>query len=123
MPGVVRKYVPTQSAFGWGIMAFSGLTILLFSRRANFAPPTDSFIHPLAKSYPSIFKACWIYQPWVIGLAIGIHLFEAGIFHLYRLRKFSVTTFSLVWWQWMLSVLVEGMPAFSRIEAIARKSI
>lgn len=117
----LRYYLPPQHAFGWGIMAFSALTMTLFLRRSHFTPGEDSMFKPLHDRYPDTFATCWTIQPWVISLAIGIHALEAVALHVTKLRKHRVPTFGLVWWQWMVSAFIEGLPAFARINGIVQE--
>lgn len=85
-----------------------------------FARPENLF--PIAAIGKTAQDTCVKIQPWVISLAIGIHLVETGALHLTRLMKYGVVAGSLTWWAWMASCFIEGLPAFARADRVAHEA-
>ncbi|KAL2003168.1 hypothetical protein VTN02DRAFT_4781 [Thermoascus thermophilus] len=103
------------------VFALCLATYVAFARRAHFLP--GSAFHDalgLARA-PSFVRFCYTVQPVLLPLMAGIHVLEAGLLAVKRLRPHRVPFLSRVWCAWMVSVFIEGFGAFQRFDAIVRR--
>ena len=115
----VKKY---ERPFGFMAVVFAAccLTYTAFSRRSNFQP--GSLLYDLILNRVDGFaKFCFMIQPFMFYPMIIGHLVEATWMARTRLRKYSVPTFSRLWWKWFLSTSIEGVGAMIRIDRIAQE--
>lgn len=93
---------------------------VLFARRTNFLPGSlvhDSLLHRA----PSLAGHCYDIQPLLFPGLLGIHLLEAGLLAVKRLRRHRVPFLSGVWFAWVISTVVEGMTAWQRIDWMVKE--
>ena len=110
----VKKYKPPRG-FMTVVFVLCALTLISFSRRANFEP--GSLLHAtLLKNVPSFANFCRTYQPAVFGFLIVVHGGETVWMVKSRLEKHTVRVFSRIWWIWVLSSFVEGVGSFVRFD-------
>ncbi|KAL2842774.1 hypothetical protein BJY01DRAFT_216352 [Aspergillus pseudoustus] len=117
----ITTYAPPR---GGQIIGFAlCLAILLaYSRRANFEPGSLLYETAGLGRFPRFTAFSYTYQPWIWGLLALPHAFEAVVLLGWqRLRKYNVTTFSGVWWLWIVLGFVEGFPAWKRFDALVKK--
>lgn len=96
------------------------LTVLSFSRRANFLPGS-LFYETLRLSFvPNFAWFCSTIQPWLITAMLGIHVTEAVWMARTRLRRHSVERWSWLWWMWVGTCFIEGVGSFQRIDGMVR---
>ena len=93
------------------------VNLIVFPRRKNFLP--GSLVYDYALVYvPEFARFCLRVRPTVLSLIIGLHSAETWYMHTSKLRKHTVPTFSILWWKWMVSVLLEGYGALSRFNGL-----
>ncbi|KAJ6779300.1 hypothetical protein PWT90_10377 [Aphanocladium album] len=60
----------------------------------------------------------------LVAVLAGVHGLEVLLFDQLRLKKHGVPRFSSVWWQWSLTVFVEGVGAWARFgKLVTEKSL
>lgn len=60
----------------------------------------------------------WLVEAIRLPVA-AVHLVETAWFHVSRMGRYGVRTWSVLWWKWMVSVAIEGATAFKRIDGLA----
>ncbi|KZZ90843.1 hypothetical protein AAL_07069 [Moelleriella libera RCEF 2490] len=84
--------------------------------------------HPWARHTP-LYEALYAYFPggessfaevvrYVARPVMAVHALEPFVFARFRLRRHGVEVGTRLWWRWMTSVLVEGLIAWRRFEAV-----
>lgn len=94
--------------------------MIIFPRRQNFLP--GSFLYDNIWVYvPGYARFNLLVRPLVLFLVFTIHPAEAIQLHRSRLRRHTVPTFSVLWWKWILSNVIEGYGAFVRFDRIVEE--
>ncbi|KAL8765040.1 MAG: hypothetical protein Q9203_006813 [Teloschistes exilis] len=96
------------------------MSYTLFSRRANSLPGSLIYDNLLRHVEP-FARLCFLIQPLMACIMIGVHLTEAINFERTRLRKYNVSRFTKLWWQWFVSCSIEGVGSFIRFDAIVKE--
>ncbi|KAF7507469.1 hypothetical protein GJ744_010400 [Endocarpon pusillum] len=96
------------------------LTMLSFSRRANFSPGSLFYETSGLSFVPSFAWFCSTIQPWLITPMLGIHVCEVVWMARTRLRRHGVERWSRLWWEWVATCFIEGLGAFQRIDGMVR---
>jgi hypothetical protein len=118
-PVTLKKYMAPRGGhlfnftmcFTWGVA---------FSRAANFQPGSLLYDNVLG-NFPGFAGFCLRAQPVALGFLVVAHTIETAVM-MRKLARHSVVLFSAVWWQWVLSTMVEGQTAFRRIDQFLKKS-
>jgi hypothetical protein len=118
-PITVRTYVK-PTGFMALVVVMVLLTLMVFSRRANFHPGSLVYDNLLVHA-PAFARWCLWMRPVVLGLIGGCHAAETVYMHVNRLRRHTVATFGGLWWIWILSTVVEGYGAFVRFDGIVEE--
>jgi hypothetical protein len=95
------------------------LSMALFSPRSNFLP--GSIFWPILKDFPNFAAFCYKVQPLFIGLVCSIHVVEAAVFAIWKLKPHGVPMFSPLWCVWMISTSLEGFGAFVRFNRLVQE--
>lgn len=115
----VKKYT-RPTGYMLGVFCLVLLNLIIFPRRQNFLP--GSLLYDNLWVYvPGFAWFCLRMRPLVLFLIFTIHPAEAIHLHRSRLRKHTVPTFSVLWWKWILSNVIEGFPAFVRFDRIVEE--
>lgn len=96
------------------------LTLLSFSRRANFLPGSLFYETSRLSFVPSFAWFCSTIQPWLITAMLGIHASETLWMARTRLRRHGVERWSRLWWEWVGTCFIEGLGSFHRIDGMVR---
>ena len=96
------------------------LTMLSFSRRANFLPGSLFYETSRLSFVPNFAWFCSTVQPWLITAMLGIHVSEAVWMARTRLRRHGVERWSRLWWVWVGTCFIEGVGSFQRIDGMVR---
>ncbi|KAK5997981.1 hypothetical protein PT974_00350 [Cladobotryum mycophilum] len=87
---------------------------------------TLPFIQPGSSTWDAIhdiFPGGMGWYRWVVKALIapvlGIHVGEMVLFDWWRMNKYGVPRWSLLWWMWEINVFCEGLGAWRRIERAA----
>lgn len=89
-------------------------TYIGFARRSNFLPGSILYESLGLEKVPSFTQFCYDIQPLLLPAMVGIHVLEAGLLAVVRLRRHRVPFLSGVWFAWMASTFIEGFGAFQR---------
>ena len=89
-------------------------TYIGFAQRSNFLPGSIIYESLGLGKVPSFTQFCYDIQPLLLPGMVGIHLLEAGLLAVVRLRPHRVPFLSGVWFAWMASTFIEGFGAFQR---------
>ena len=89
-------------------------TYIGFARRSNFLPGSIIYESLGLEKVPSFTQFCYDIQPLLLPGMVGIHLLEASVLAVVRLRPHRVPFLSGVWFAWMASTFIEGYGAFRR---------
>ncbi|KAL2007793.1 hypothetical protein VTN00DRAFT_7775 [Thermoascus crustaceus] len=103
------------------IFALCLSTYVAFSRRGNFLPGSVFYDALGLARVPQFARFCYTIQPILLPLMVGIHVLEASLLAVKRLRPHRVPFLSGLWCTWMVSVFIEGFGAFQRFDAIVRR--
>ena len=114
----INETVPPR---GLNLAEFIAIPIIFvaFSQRWWFAADGPLATTPFLPRW--YVRFCWIMQPWVLALMLGVHSAEAVWFSRARLRRHSVCVRSRVWWAWVGYVLVEGGFAIWRFGQLVKR--
>ena len=120
-PVTITRYLPPQGPGERVFFVVVVVTMLLFSRRANFMPGSTVYQGFGLGHVPSWAWFCSTIQPWLIPAMLGLHVAEAGWMARTRLRKHRVGTWSTLWWIWVGSCFIDGVSSFRRIDRMIRQ--
>lgn len=96
-------------------------TYIGFARRSNFLPGSILYESLGLEKVPSFTQFCYDIQPLLLPAMVGIHVLEAGLLAVVRLRRHRVPFLSGVWFAWMASTFIEGFGAFQRTSQMVKE--
>ena len=117
---ITVKVYKAPRGIALGFCIFVIITLLAFSTRANFESGSVLF-STLLHLVPNYAHFCWIVQPWVLSVILGVHGAEMAWMARTRLAKHSVPSGSSLWYQWMANVSIEGFGAVIRFDRIVKE--
>ncbi|KAF2277656.1 integral membrane protein-like protein [Westerdykella ornata] len=113
----VTKFIPCYVHPGH-LFNFSQclVTFIAFSRPSHFKPGSLLFDNLLYRT-PSFASFCLKIQPFLIGIMVAIHAFEAAGMAK-RLRKHGLTPLQMTWWLWVATCFIEGITSTWRLDGL-----
>ncbi|PKX89531.1 DUF2470 domain-containing protein [Aspergillus novofumigatus IBT 16806] len=87
----------------------------------NFLPGSVFYETVGLDRYPVLTRFCYDVAPVVVGLLLGVHLVEATLLAVKRLRPHGVRVASGLWVAWIVSNFVEGFPVWRRFDEMVRE--
>ena len=105
----VKEYIPPTGLYAIEFLIITA-TFLSYSQRWWFAK--GAIVERVLG--PAFAKFSWWLQPWLITFMVGLHGSEAVYFARNQLWRHSVNGRTLLFWQWVGSVFVEGQFGFKR---------
>lgn len=96
------------------------LTVAIFWKESTLQSGSLLYDYVL-RFTPGFAKWCVKIRPLILLFIVTIHTSETFYMGSSRLRRHTVPTFSLLWWQWMISALIEGFGSFSRFDKIVKE--
>ncbi|GIJ84482.1 hypothetical protein Asppvi_003329 [Aspergillus pseudoviridinutans] len=116
----IREYRPPH---GLQIVSLAMIvaTLVVFSRRSNFLPGSVFYEMTGLDRYPVLTRFCYNVAPVVVGLLLGVHLVEVTLLAVKRLRPHGVRVASGLWFAWIVSNFVEGLPVWRRFDEMVRE--
>lgn len=113
----VKEYVPPTGFHAVNFLVVAA-TFLAYSRSWWFEPG-GIVEHVLGAGFARFSHAI---QPYLFLGMLGIHSAEVAYLVQYKLKKHSVNSRTLLYWQWIGSTFIEGVFAFQRFnQLVARK--
>lgn len=115
----INEYEPPKGTNRVGTLVCAALMVL--SARRRFIEPRSALHdHVLARSARAV-KYSKPVQDAIFYFLFGIHGAEAVWFAATKLRKYHVKLFSLVWFQWLLTVFAGGVFATKHFDEFAEQ--
>ena len=112
----VKKYAPPTGFAA----AFCVWFYYTFSFGSNFLP--GSFYYSTVLKYvPGLARFCYKIQPFVLPFVGVVHIAEVIYLATILLNKHTVPVFSQLWWQWIVSDLIEGVGALTRFDRVVKE--
>lgn len=95
--------------------------IVGFCRRDNFMPGSLVYEMIGLDNFPAMSQICYKVQPLVFSFLVGVHIIEAALLAVKRLKPHGVPFLSAVWISWVLSTVIEGFGAWVRFDGMVRE--
>ncbi|KAJ5586873.1 uncharacterized protein N7459_002638 [Penicillium hispanicum] len=90
-------------------------------RRSNLLPGSFVYENLGFKYVPDFAHFVYNIQPLLFPAVVAIHIFEASLLAVLKLKPHGVPVLSKLWCIWAASCFVEGVGAFKRIEQIVKE--
>lgn len=117
----ISAYRPPRSLHHITVFAVCLATYVAFSTASNFLPGALFYEVVGLRRVPGFARFCFRIQPILLPLMVGIHVLEASLLAVKRLRRHRVPALSRVWWAWVVSCFIEGFGAFQRFDQMVRE--
>lgn len=117
----IRSYRPPRGIVQPVIFAVCLATYISFSSRTNFEPGSLFYETVGLERAKRFARFCYDIQPLLLPAMVGIHIFEAVMLAVTRLKRHRVPVLSGLWCAWMVSTFIEGFGAFRRIDQMVRE--
>lgn len=116
----ITTYVGPQSLLDYLVVSLVVVSVLSFSRRANFR--AGSYLYEICalRTVPKLAAICFVIQPWFIPALVCVQIAQGWRMASTRSRRYGITRWSRLWWMWVASCFLDGHRSLQRFDELAR---